>query len=121
MSLLDAALLGVVQGLTEFLPISSTAHLLIGARLLAFDDPGDVFKIVIQFGSILAIMWLYRAEDLVGRHGPRPGSGRTAVRADAPGGVSARRRRRGTVRRHREERPLREPLPSTPQRSSSAV
>ena len=62
MSLLSAALLGVVQGLTEFLPISSTAHLLIGERLLAFDDPGDVFKIVIQFGSILAVMWLYRVK-----------------------------------------------------------
>ena len=62
MSLLSAAFLGVVQGLTEFLPISSTAHLLIGERLLAFDDPGDVFKIVIQFGSILAVMWLYRVK-----------------------------------------------------------
>lgn len=62
MSLLTAALLGIVQGLTEFLPISSTAHLLIGERLLRFDDPGDVFKIVIQFGSILAVMWLYRAK-----------------------------------------------------------
>jgi undecaprenyl-diphosphatase len=61
-NLLSAALLGVVQGLTEFLPISSTAHLLIGERLLSFEDPGDVFKIVIQFGSILAVMWLYRAK-----------------------------------------------------------
>jgi undecaprenyl-diphosphatase len=59
-SLLDAALLGILQGLTEFLPISSTAHLLVGARLLGFDDPGGVFKIVIQFGSILAVIWLYR-------------------------------------------------------------
>ena len=62
MNLIDAALLGIVQGLTEFLPISSTAHLLIGARLLAFDDPGGVFKIDIQFGSILGVMWLYRAK-----------------------------------------------------------
>lgn len=62
MTLLSAALLGVLQGLTEFLPISSTAHLLVAGRLLAFDDPGDVFKIVIQFGSILAVMWLYRAK-----------------------------------------------------------
>jgi undecaprenyl-diphosphatase len=61
-NLLEAALLGIVQGLTEFLPISSTAHLLIGERLLGFEDPGDAFKIVIQFGSILAVMWLYRTK-----------------------------------------------------------
>jgi undecaprenyl-diphosphatase len=58
----DAALLGVVQGLTEFLPISSTAHLLLGGRLLGFEDPGGVFTVMIQFGSILAVMWLYRAK-----------------------------------------------------------
>ncbi|HEX5069490.1 MAG TPA: undecaprenyl-diphosphate phosphatase [Vicinamibacterales bacterium] len=61
MHLLTAALLGAVQGLTEFLPVSSTAHLLIGERLLGFQDPGSVFAITIQFGSILAVMWLYRA------------------------------------------------------------
>jgi undecaprenyl-diphosphatase len=52
--------LGVLQGLTEFVPVSSTAHLLIGERLLGFDDPNGVFAIMIQLGSILAIMWLYR-------------------------------------------------------------
>ncbi len=62
MTLLIAALLGVVQGLTEFLPVSSTAHLLIGARLLHFADPGGVFTVMIQLGSIVAIMWLYRAK-----------------------------------------------------------
>jgi len=61
---LVAAILGVVQGLTEFLPVSSTAHLLIGARLLHFDDPGGVFTVMIQLGSILAVMWLYRAKIL---------------------------------------------------------
>ena len=60
MTYLVAALLGVIQGLTEFLPVSSTAHLLIAGRLLGFEDPGDVFKVMIQLGSILAIMWLYR-------------------------------------------------------------
>jgi len=60
--LLVAALLGVIQGLTEFLPVSSTAHLLIGARVLGFDDPGGVFTVMIQLGSILAVMWLYRAK-----------------------------------------------------------
>ena len=57
---LGAAVLGIVQGLTEFLPISSTAHLLIGERLLGFDDPGSVFTEMIQLGSIFAIVWLYR-------------------------------------------------------------
>lgn len=60
--LLDAALLGILQGLTEFLPVSSTAHLLIGARLLGFSDPGGAFTVIIQFGSILAVVWVYRAK-----------------------------------------------------------
>jgi undecaprenyl-diphosphatase len=59
-TLFAAAFLGIVQGLTEFLPVSSTAHLLIGARLIGFDDPGGVFTVTIQLGSILAVMWLYR-------------------------------------------------------------
>jgi undecaprenyl-diphosphatase len=61
-TLLKAAILGVVQGLTEFLPVSSTAHLLIGSRLLGYDDPGGVFTVMIQLGSIFAVMWLYRAK-----------------------------------------------------------
>jgi undecaprenyl-diphosphatase len=59
-----AALLGVVQGLTEFLPISSTAHLLLAGRALGYQDPGGVFTVMIQFGSVLAVMWLYRAKIL---------------------------------------------------------
>jgi undecaprenyl-diphosphatase len=59
-TLLKAAILGVIQGLTEFLPVSSTAHLLIGNRLIAYDDPGGVFTTMIQLGSIFAVMWLYR-------------------------------------------------------------
>ena len=62
--ILQAAILGIVQGLTEFLPVSSTAHLLIGSRLLGYQDPGGVFTVMIQLGSILAIMWLYRAKIL---------------------------------------------------------
>jgi undecaprenyl-diphosphatase len=60
LAFLIAALLGVIQGLTEFLPISSTAHLLLAGELLGFDD--DVFTVMIQFGSILAVMWLYRVK-----------------------------------------------------------
>ncbi len=55
-----AALLGILQGLTEFLPVSSTAHLLIGANLIGYEDEGSVFTVMIQLGSILAVMWLYR-------------------------------------------------------------
>lgn len=61
MVLLKAALLGVLQGLTEFLPISSTAHLLLGEWALDFSDPGGIFNTTIQLGSILAVVWLYRA------------------------------------------------------------
>jgi len=53
-------MLGVLQGLTEFLPVSSTAHLLIGGRLIGYSDPGGVFTVMIQLGSIVAVMWLYR-------------------------------------------------------------
>jgi undecaprenyl-diphosphatase len=60
-TLLLAALLGIVQGVTEFLPISSTAHLLLIADAVGFDDPGGVFTVMIQLGSIFAVVWVYRA------------------------------------------------------------
>jgi undecaprenyl-diphosphatase len=63
-SAVSAAILGIVQGLTEFLPVSSTAHVLIGQRLFGFADPASVFTEMIQLGSILAIVWLYRAKVL---------------------------------------------------------
>jgi undecaprenyl-diphosphatase len=59
---LVVALLGILQGLTEFLPVSSTAHLLVGGALIGYDDA--VFTVMIQLGSILAVMWLYRAKIL---------------------------------------------------------
>jgi undecaprenyl-diphosphatase len=59
-TLLAAVLLGIVQGVTEFLPVSSTAHLLLVGRWLGHDDPGGVFTVMIQLGSILAIVWVYR-------------------------------------------------------------
>ena len=57
--ILSAVLLGIVEGLTEFLPVSSTAHLLIVQDLLGFQPPGEVFPIVIQFGAILAVVAVY--------------------------------------------------------------
>jgi undecaprenyl-diphosphatase len=60
--LVCALVLGVVEGLTEFLPISSTGHLILAGDLLGFnDDRAKVFDIVIQTGAMFAIIWEYRA------------------------------------------------------------
>ena len=60
--LLKALVLGVVEGLTEFLPISSTGHLIIASQLLDFhDEKGKVFELAIQTGAMLAVVWEYRA------------------------------------------------------------
>src|SRR4029077_14781519 len=62
---LKALALGVVEGLTEFLPISSTGHLILAGDLLDFNgDKAKVFEIVIQTGAMLAIIWEYRARFL---------------------------------------------------------
>ncbi len=62
MDILNALILGVVEGLTEFLPISSTGHLILASELLgANDERGKVFDIAIQTGAILAVIWEYRA------------------------------------------------------------
>jgi undecaprenyl-diphosphatase len=65
MALWLAALLGLVQGLTEFIPVSSTAHLRVVPALLGHPDPGAAYTAVIQLGTLLAVL-AYFARDLVG-------------------------------------------------------
>ena len=58
-SFLAAAFLGVIEGLTEFIPVSSTGHLLLTAHFLGFESSGKTFEIVIQLGAIFALLSVY--------------------------------------------------------------
>ncbi len=74
-SLLVAAILGVVEGLTEFLPVSSTGHMIIVGHLLGFEgDTANTFEVVIQLGSILAVVVMFWRSlfGLIGIHFSRP-------------------------------------------------
>ncbi|MCC5635688.1 undecaprenyl-diphosphate phosphatase [Nostoc sp. CHAB 5844] len=62
MNILQAIVLGFVQGMTEFLPISSTAHLKVVPVVLGWGDPGVAFTAVIQLGSIAAVLWYFWAD-----------------------------------------------------------
>lgn len=64
MNVVEATVLGIVQGLTEFLPISSSGHLLFVPRFLGWDDPGAAFTAVIQLGTMAAVI-IYFWKDLV--------------------------------------------------------
>ena len=58
---LVAALLGVLEGLTEFIPVSSTGHLLLASHFLGFESAGKTFEVVIQLGAVLALLTIYFA------------------------------------------------------------
>ncbi len=60
--LLRALILGIVEGFTEFLPISSTGHLIVVEKFLGFKDINDLFTVVIQLGAIAAVIWYYRQD-----------------------------------------------------------
>lgn len=75
LELLKAAVLGLVEGITEFLPISSTGHLIVSSKLIGAEDSGGTFELVIQLGAVLAVAWFYR-HDLVTRIRAGRSSGR---------------------------------------------
>src|SRR4051812_50071676 len=90
MSLFEAIVLGIVQGLTEFLPVSSTGHLRIVPAFVGWEDPGSAFTAVIQLGTTVAGL-IYFREDLwriaeTGLGPPRPGGGGGGPAPRARGG-----------------------------------
>jgi undecaprenyl-diphosphatase len=58
-SIISALVLGLIEGLTEFIPVSSTAHVLLAGHFLGFQSPGNTFAVLIQLGAILAILLVY--------------------------------------------------------------
>ncbi len=62
LALLTALILGIIEGITEFLPISSTGHLIVAEHLLDYRDIKDLFTVVIQVGAIAAVVWFYRQD-----------------------------------------------------------
>ncbi len=60
MSFIEALVLGIVQGLTEFLPVSSSGHLVLGQALLGIAHPGVVFEVTVHLATLCAVLWVYR-------------------------------------------------------------
>ncbi len=64
MSLIKAILLGIIQGLTEFLPVSSSGHLVIFQRILGIEGAGVTLEVLLHFGTLLAVFWVFRRDFL---------------------------------------------------------
>lgn len=62
MELIKAVILGIVQGLTEFLPVSSSGHLVIGSKILNFHEPGIAFEVFLHCGTLLAVIFVFRGD-----------------------------------------------------------
>jgi len=62
MEIIQAIFLGIVEGFTEFLPISSTGHLIVAQHLIGYKDTAELFTVVIQIGAIAAVVWFYRQD-----------------------------------------------------------
>ncbi|MDB5183128.1 MAG: undecaprenyl-diphosphate phosphatase [Candidatus Saccharibacteria bacterium] len=65
-AIIHAIILGIIEGFTEFLPISSTGHLIVAEHAIGFKDMAELFTVVIQIGSVSAVIWYYRL-DIIGR------------------------------------------------------
>ena len=77
-----AAILGVLEGLTEFIPVSSTGHILLAGHFLGFDSPGRSFEVLIQLGALMAILGVYAARIVqILRDSPRDPQARHFVAA----------------------------------------
>src|SRR5215213_8910658 len=61
-TIFQAIVLGLIQGLTEFLPISSSAHLALAPFLFGWQDPGLAFDVALHFGTLIAVLWFFRRE-----------------------------------------------------------
>ena len=68
MNLQHSLLLGIVQGLTEFIPVSSTAHLILVPQFVPMEEPSHAFDVALHFGTLLAILRVRRAR----KHLPAP-------------------------------------------------
>ncbi len=64
MTILEAIVLGIVQGLTEFLPVSSSGHLLIGKALIGVESTGVTFEVVVHAATVLSTIVIFRREIL---------------------------------------------------------
>ncbi len=62
MNYLEAVILGLLQGLTEFLPVSSSGHLVIAQYFLGINQPGVTFEVMVHFGTLLSIIWVFRQD-----------------------------------------------------------
>ena len=62
MNIFTAILLGIIQGLTEFLPVSSSAHLVIFQKFMGIESPGITLEIFLHFGTLVSIFWVFRRD-----------------------------------------------------------
>ena len=60
--ILEAVILGLIEGLTEFIPVSSTGHLILASELMGFESTGNTFEVLIQLGAVLAVLSVYSAK-----------------------------------------------------------